>query len=52
MGVRIMQYRAKTIGATLDLKSSAGDGTRITCVFYPKVAGTLEKRQNLKEPHE
>ena len=35
MGVRIMQYRAKTIGATLDLKSSPGAGTRIACVFYP-----------------
>ena len=35
MGVRIMQYRARTIGATLDLKSSPGAGTRITCVFYP-----------------
>ena len=35
MGVRIMQYRARTIGATLDLKSSPGAGTRIACVFYP-----------------
>lgn len=35
MGVRIMQYRAKTIGATLDLKSAPGAGTRIACVFYP-----------------
>ncbi len=39
MGIRIMQYRAKTIGATLDLKSSTGNGTRITCVFYSKVSG-------------
>jgi PAS domain S-box-containing protein len=37
MGVRIMQYRARTIGATLDLKSAPGDGTRITCIFYPAV---------------
>lgn len=35
MGVRIMQYRARTIGATLDLKSAPGAGTRITCVFLP-----------------
>lgn len=35
MGVRIMHYRARTIGATLDLKSSPGNGTRLTCIFYP-----------------
>lgn len=43
MGVRIMQYRARTIGATLDLKSAPGNGTRITCVFYPAVAETAPK---------
>lgn len=35
MGVRIMHYRARTIGATLDLKSSSGSGTRVTCVLFP-----------------
>jgi len=43
MGVRIMQYRARTIGATLDLKSAPGTGTRITCVFYPAVREPSQK---------
>ncbi|HTV40779.1 MAG TPA: PAS domain-containing sensor histidine kinase [Candidatus Sulfotelmatobacter sp.] len=43
MGVRIMHYRARTIGATLDLKSSPGAGTRIACVFYPAAS---ERPQN------
>ena len=37
MGIRIMQYRAKTIGATLDLKTSLTSGTRVVCMFYPTV---------------
>ena len=45
MGVRIMHYRAKTIGATLDLKSVAGNGTRVVCVFFPTAGQLLEKRQ-------
>ncbi|HTR42173.1 MAG TPA: PAS domain-containing sensor histidine kinase [Pseudomonadales bacterium] len=43
MGVRIMHYRARTIGATLDLKSSPGNGTRLTCIFYPAAKPLLEK---------
>ena len=35
MGIRIMCYRAKVIGATLDLQSQIGQGTQITCVFSP-----------------
>jgi len=34
MGIRIMRYRARVIGATLDLKSRPGQGTQVTCVFY------------------
>jgi PAS domain S-box-containing protein len=45
MGVRIMHYRATTIGATLDLKSSPGGGTRVMCVFYPMAKNPLEKNQ-------
>jgi PAS domain S-box-containing protein len=45
MGVRIMQYRARTIGATLDLKSVAGNGTRVTCIFFPTARQLLENRQ-------
>ncbi len=37
MGIRIMRYRAKVIGATLDLKSRPGQGTQIICTFH---AGT------------
>jgi PAS domain S-box-containing protein len=35
MGIRIMRYRARVIGATLDLKSVRGKGTQMTCVFHP-----------------
>jgi PAS domain S-box-containing protein len=35
MGIRIMRYRARVIGATLDLKSKPGQGTQVTCLFYP-----------------
>ncbi len=34
MGIRIMRYRARVIGATLDLTSRPGQGTQVTCVFY------------------
>jgi len=33
MGIRIMQYRARVIGATLNLRSAPGSGTEVTCVF-------------------
>lgn len=49
MGIRIMNYRAKTIGATLDLKSKPGTGTRVTCVFYPTVQKPLEKNQKTEK---
>jgi PAS domain S-box-containing protein len=35
MGIRIMRYRARVIGATWDLKSAPGQGTQVTCMFYP-----------------
>jgi two-component system sensor kinase FixL len=35
MGIRIMRYRAKVIGATLDLQSQVNHGTQITCTFNP-----------------
>ena len=35
MGIRIMRYRAKVIGATLDLQSQVNHGTQIACVFSP-----------------
>jgi PAS domain S-box-containing protein len=35
MGIRIMHYRARVIGASLDLKSASGSGTQVTCLFSP-----------------
>ncbi len=35
MGIRIMRYRAKVIGATLDIRSEPGRGTDIICTFAP-----------------
>jgi len=34
MGIRIMRYRARMIGATLDLTSEPAAGARITCALY------------------
>ncbi len=34
MGIRIMQYRARVIGANLTLQSTPGSGTCVTCQFY------------------
>ena len=36
MGIRIMRYRARVIGATLNLKSVPNQGTQITVQFNPK----------------
>jgi signal transduction histidine kinase len=33
MGLRIMEHRARVIGATLNLQSAPGSGTAMTCVF-------------------
>jgi PAS domain S-box-containing protein len=33
MGIRIMRYRAKVIGATLDVQSAPGQGAEIACHF-------------------
>jgi PAS domain S-box-containing protein len=41
MGIRIMRYRAKVIGASLDLQSQVNHGTQITCVFNPSSRESL-----------
>jgi signal transduction histidine kinase len=50
MGIRIMRYRAKVIGAALDVLSQVNHGTQITCVFNPSsresVQGTKNGRSN------
>jgi PAS domain S-box-containing protein len=35
MGLRILHYRARVIGATLTLHSQPGSGTRVACLFLP-----------------
>ena len=35
MGLRIMHYRARVIGASLSVESSKADGTTLRCVFVP-----------------
>src|SRR5262249_39377330 len=35
MGIGIMRYRARVIGATLILQSTPGSGTAVTCLFPP-----------------
>ena len=35
MGLRILHYRARVIGATLNLQSQPGAGTTVTCLFLP-----------------
>ena len=42
MGIRIMHYRARVIGATLHLQSQPGSGTSVTCRFAPASTGTLQ----------
>ncbi|WP_105012611.1 PAS domain S-box protein [Salinibacter sp. 10B] len=41
MGVRIMNYRARIIGGTLDLNSALGDGTVVTCTL-PRTESPIE----------
>ncbi|HWH69070.1 MAG TPA: ATP-binding protein, partial [Candidatus Sulfotelmatobacter sp.] len=35
MGLRIMHYRARVIGASLEVRSQPGAGTLVTCRFGP-----------------
>ncbi len=35
MGIGIMHYRARVIGANLDLKTRPGQGTQLSCAFQP-----------------
>ena len=40
MGLRIMQYRANMIGASLDIDSTPDSGTRVSCSFFPSAPVT------------
>ena len=57
MGLRIMQYRAHMIGATLDVRNGPGGGVIVTCTFPtgerpessdPQLSGTKQSRQNVQ----
>ena len=51
MGLRIMNYRARVIGATFQLKSDPGAGTQITCAFVPTFSeGPLNSTPNHASP--
>jgi PAS domain S-box-containing protein len=43
MGIRIMRYRARVIGATLDVTSQLGQGTTVTCRFSPRRSAAEQK---------
>jgi len=49
MGIRIMRYRARVIGATLDLKSRPGQGTQVTCVFYSAPQKVRQKTEDAQK---
>ena len=49
MGIRIMRYRARVIGATLDLKSLPGQGTQVTCVFYSALQETRQETEEAQK---
>jgi two-component system CheB/CheR fusion protein len=34
MGIGIMRYRAKVIGAVLELQTQPGEGTRVNCMYH------------------
>ena len=44
MGLRIMDYRARVIGATLEVNSQPGHGTTIRCLFVPAFSGATKPR--------
>jgi two-component system CheB/CheR fusion protein len=48
MGLRIMHYRARVIGATLELKSQPGRGTQVVCLFVPQPAESENGAPNPK----
>lgn len=49
MGIRIMQYRARVIGATLNLRSAPGSGTDVSCLFLPVTAEGSRNGANGRE---
>jgi PAS domain S-box-containing protein len=52
MGIRIMQYRARVIGANLTLRSAPGSGTQLTCLFFAVSRDEPAASHNGRLPHE
>ncbi|MDB6068010.1 MAG: sensor signal transduction histidine kinase [Pedosphaera sp.] len=50
MGIRIMHYRARVIGATLSLQSRPGSGTHLVCLFLPVSHELLQTTENNGKP--
>lgn len=50
MGVHIMQYRARTIGASLSISQGKEGGTRVTCVFPSKKDAAPNPPPSLRLP--
>lgn len=49
MGLRIMKYRAAMLGATLDVRSTGGQGTTMTCTFGKRLCSvTRSTNQRLR----
>jgi PAS domain S-box-containing protein len=48
MGLRIMQYRARVIGATLEIQSRPGHGTTVRCLFMPVFRENPSPSRSLK----
>jgi signal transduction histidine kinase len=55
MGLRILRYRARVIGATLNLQSQTGSGTSVTCLFLPVsregLGGSIPRRRREETDH-
>ena len=52
MGIRIMQYRARVIGATLTVQSATGSGTHLTCLFYAVSRDKAAESRNRPVPQD
>ena len=56
MGLRILRYRARVIGATLTLQSQPGSGTTVSCLFLPvsgeapRVGVSRRQREEYNQP--
>jgi PAS domain S-box-containing protein len=50
MGLRIMKYRATMIGASLEVRSAAGRGTTVTCVFSKHLCGARDFKTQRRRP--